>query len=109
MRLHEPRIVSAIYGTAYTLAAIVGVVVVFYPPRTIEHVAGNVIITALAACITVGGALGHVTIIKGWYWIERYAVAILALGVGGYMLFVAYLAAFSEGNRLLQLLTLVFA
>lgn len=51
MRLHEPRIISAVYGGVYTLAAIIGMVAVFYPPRTIEHVAGSVIMAVLAALI----------------------------------------------------------
>lgn len=102
-QLHEPRIVSAIYGAAYVVATIVGAISITSPPRTIEHAAGDLLMTIIATAITLGGALGIVTVAAGNYWVERYAAALMLLGGTGYLLMVLYLQAITtDGNRLFQ-------
>lgn len=108
-RLHEPRIISAVYGGAYTAMIILGAISVARPPRTIEAAAGDVLMSLIALLITAGGALGAVTVANGRYWVERYAVGLAGLGLLGYWLMVAYLAVTASGNRFMQLLALTLA
>lgn len=102
MQLHEPRAVSAIYGAAYTIAAVIGAYSIVWPPQTIDHAAGGVVMTLIATAITLGGVLGMVTVASGAYWVERYAAALMLLGGVGYLGMVLYLHATTDGNRLLQ-------
>lgn len=108
-RLHEPRIVSAGYGLGYTLMTILGAISVAHPPRTINHLAGDVLMMTIAGCCALGGLIGIITVANGAYWAERTAVGISLLGLVGYWLMVAYLAITAEGNRWMQLMALTLA
>lgn len=109
MQLHEPRIVSAIYGGAYILATVVGAVTVFYPPITIEGLAGDVSMRSIALALTIGGVTGVITIAKGVFWIERYAVGIITAALGFHLLLTSIVAWLGSGHRQLTLLALVLA
>jgi hypothetical protein len=109
-RLHEPRIVSAIYGAIYTLALVVGAYNFFDPPRTIVEAADNPWLLWIAlAAMTVGGALGVITVVNGRYWVERYAATLVAGGLGIYWIISAWLTIFSGGSRILSLFTTTLA
>ncbi|WBL18528.1 hypothetical protein [Citricoccus sp. NR2] len=108
-RLHEPRIISAVYGGAYTIMTILGAISVVHPPGTINHVAGGVLMTIIAGCCALGGLIGIITVANGAYWAERTAVGVSLLGLGGYWLMAAYLAVTAEGNRWMQLMALTLA
>lgn len=108
-RLHEPRIISGVYGLGYALMAILGAVSVVHPPRTINNLTGDVLMMVIAGCCALGGLIGVITVANGAYWAERTAVGIGLLGVGGYWLMVAYLAVTAEGSRWMQLMSLTLA
>lgn len=109
-RLHEPRIISAIYGGIYTIALLVGVYNFFDPPRTIVEAANNpFLLWAIAGGISFGGALGMVTVAQGTYWVERYAASFLAGGLGLYWLISIWLTLFGGGSRWMSLMTTTFA
>jgi heme A synthase len=109
-RLHEPRIISAIYGAVYTIALLVGVYNFFDPPRTIVEAADNPWLLWIAlAAMTLGGILGVITVTTGRYWLERYAATLLAGGLTIYWLIGAWLAIFSGGSRILSLFTTTLA
>lgn len=109
MQLHEPRIVSAVYGAAYTLSAIVGLITIFYPPLTFEGLVGQAIMSYIGAAIAAGGILGMVTIIKGCFWVERYAVGLITAGLGFHLLLTIIATIMSLGNRQLTIMALTFA
>lgn len=110
MRLHEPRVISAIYGGVYTIALLVGVYNFFDPPRTIVEAANNTwLLWATAGGISAGGALGTVTVARGLYWVERYAAGLLAAGLGLYWAVSLWLTLFSGGSRWMSLMTTTFA
>ena len=110
MRLHEPRIVSAIYGGVYTIALLVGLYNFFDPPRTIMEAADNpILLYAIAGGISAGGLLGMIAIARGLYWVERYAAGALASGLGLYWIISAWLTLFSGGSRWMSLMTTTFA
>ena len=109
-RLHEPRIISAIYGGVYTIALLVGLNNFFDPPRTIAEAADNpILLYAIAGGITAGGALGVYTVAAGVYWLERYATGLLGGGLGLYWIISAWLTIFGGGSRWMSLMTTTFA
>ena len=109
-RLHEPRIISAVYGGVYTIALLVGVYNFFDPPRTIMEAADNpILLYAIAGGISAGGLLGMIAIARGLYWVERYAAGLLGGGLGLYWLISAWLTIFSGGSRWMSLMTTTFA
>lgn len=108
-RLHEPRVISAIYGGWWTLATVLGGYSIIWPPRTIEALAGDVLMMIIAGFITIGGIVGMVSVARGAFWSERFAVAFAVMGLCGYLAMVGYLWWSSEGNRGLQSFALVGA
>lgn len=110
MRLHEPRIISAVYGGVYTIALLVGLYNFFDPPRTIMEAADNpILLYLIAGGISAGGLLGMITVARGLYWVERYAVGLLGGGIGLYWIISVWLTIFSSGSRWMSLMTTTFA
>ena len=109
-RLHEPRIISAVYGGVYTIALLVGLYNFFDPPRTIAEAADNpILLYAIAGGISAGGLLGMITVARGLYWVERYAAGLLGGGLGLYWIISAWLTIFGGGSRWMSLMTTTFA
>lgn len=108
-RLREPRAVSAFYGVLYLTATVLGSLSVFRPPRTIDAVAGDTLMSVIAIALATGGIVGAITIVTGNYWLERYASAILLLGLVGYLFMVTYLAFTGTGNRYLSIMAILWA
>ena len=109
-RLHEPRVVSAVYGLIYVIATIVGAYNFYDPPRTIVEAADNpILLYAIAGGISAGGLLGMIAIARGLYWVERYAAGLLGGGIGLYWIISVWLTIFSGGSRWMSLMTTTFA
>lgn len=106
-RLHEPEVISAIYGGWWLFALGLGGFSVVNPPRSIETVTGDVLMSIIAGIITVGGIIGVAAVPRGAYWAERPAVACVAIGMSFYGLFVAYLWWDGTGNRGMQELGII--
>lgn len=99
-QLHEPPIISAIYGAWYIIMLCIGLYSSFDPPRTIEAAAGDTLITAIAGLLALSGAWGIITVATGDPWLERFAVGFGLLGWGFYELISLYLwASATSGNR----------
>ena len=99
-QLHEPPIVSAIYGAWYIALLCIGLYSMFNPPRTIEAAAGDALMSTIAGLLAIAGAWGVVTIATGDAWLERFAVGFGVLGWFAYEVISAYLwAASTTGNR----------
>lgn len=98
-RLHEPRIISAVYGAAYAVASIVGLWALASPPRSLEGAAGVALTALIAGAIAIGGLLGVVTVAWGIYWMERTAVYLQITGLTFWSGLTIYLQIVGEGNR----------
>lgn len=98
-RLYEPQVISAFYGLWWTVTGVLGGYSTLHPPRTIENVAGDVLMIIITLLLVVGSAIGVFSVARGAYWSERTAVAFVSLGGLGYLAMSAYLWASSEGNR----------
>lgn len=99
MRLREPRFISAVYGIWYTILTAVWTSSLISPPRTVEHAAGEVLMLAISGIIVCGAVVGVITVAMGTYWAERTTVALVLLGLAGYLGMAVYLEATGSGNR----------
>ena len=109
LRLHEPRIISAVYGAAYLVAAALGVWTTMAPPQSIEGVTGAALMAIVTCAIAAGGALGVVTVAVGVYWAERTAALLIELGLVVYLGLTIYLQVIGSGNRGLTIMVICFA
>lgn len=77
----EPRHLKVAYLGIYLLTVGIGLVTLMWPPRSIEGPVGSAS-TALWACLFIlGGVVGAITVLPGWWWIERL-LAIVPIGLG---------------------------
>lgn len=102
-RVHEPKSVSVAHFVIYAAGVAVGVYATVVPPSSIEGEIGRAAMAALSLILTVGCAIGAVAALPGIYWLERTAVASIALAMALYLAIVIALHVQSpDGNRLLQ-------
>src|SRR5699024_9961912 len=73
-KVHQPRVISALYCVIYTLLLLGGISALIDPPRSIEGTIGAAAMTLLASLLTLGGALGAPASLVGAWWLERLAV-----------------------------------
>lgn len=67
----EPRHLKVAYFVIYLLTVAVGVVTLLMPPRSIEGPLGEALTTGWASLFVAGGLVGAVTVLPGWWWVER--------------------------------------
>lgn len=109
-RLHEPRIISAVYGAVYTIALVVGIYSFFDPPQTIVQAVNNPWFLHLSlGAISAGGLLGAITVPSGTYWLERSAAGLLCVGLILYWCVSMWLVLTAGGSRWMSLMTTTFA
>lgn len=109
-RLHEPRVISAVYGLVYIVSLAVGIYNLFDPPRTISEAADNPYLLYLTTgSIAFGGLTGVITILNGKYWQERYSAGFLVGGLTMYWWVSFWLAVSGSGSRWMSLMTTTFA
>lgn len=104
LRLHEPRIISAVYGVAYAATTLIGVWTTVSPPRSIEGETGPWLMAMITLMVAAGGLFGVVTVALGLYWAERSAVALTIGGLALWGGMTIYLQLVGAGNRGLTLL-----
>lgn len=99
LRLHEPRVLSTAYGVWYLIMAGVWLRAFFEPPQTIENTFGTALVSIISVLIVLGGVTGVATVLNGAYWAERTAVALIILGLTGYLALTLTLEVVGTGNR----------
>lgn len=109
--VEEPKSVTLVQALiVYTAATAGGVLTLFHPPRTTSIILGDGLMTIIAALMIFSGAIGIITAISGWWWVERpLAVGVLMVAGAGYTYSVGEAQFLSDGNRWLQLSWLVIA
>ena len=98
-KLREPRHLSAIYGTAYFLIALVWIRAIFVQPQTFEGPFGPVAIGIIGTVISTGAIASLVTVANGAYWAERSTAAIIVVGMIAYFILTVYMEIVGGGNR----------
>lgn len=103
LRIHEPRAVAVVHFFTYTGLFLGGITGLIDPPSSLAGQAGEVTMWLVATMLTVGGALGAVSVLPGWWWLERYGTMLVITGITSYGGLVAVLQFTQPGNRLFQL------
>ena len=103
LRIHEPRAVAVVHFWAYIGLLAGGIAGLISPPSSIAGQAGEVTMWLVAIMLVVGGALGAVAVLPGWWWLERYGTLLLITGISSYGALVGVLHFTQPGNRLLQM------
>lgn len=110
--LTEPRHMKLAYLLIYVTTVTIGVVTLVAPPQSIAGEIGPVVTVVWASLFIVGGLVGMVTVLPGWWWAERLlAIAPVLLGLAIYLAVVIALQAQSDAgsSRLTQLGIIVLA
>ena len=97
--LHEPRWVSAIYGTLYLGYLAFGALSIINPSNTISQAAGTPLTHTMSIAMIVSGVIGVTSVLRGSWWAERFAVISAALGITGYGATTIWLAFSADGFR----------
>ena len=89
--IKEPRIITAAASTYWVLVFAIGVVALITPPKTIAYNVGPTLTLVWAAFLLLGGVLGFVGCLLGWWWIERAGMIATAAGITIYLVVVMIL------------------
>ena len=103
LKIREPRVVAVVHAITYLVLMTGGIAALIQPPTSISGEIGAVSMTLLAGMLTGGGLIGLVTVLPGWWWVERYGVALIIAACLIYGWIVSVLHVVQAGNRLLQL------
>lgn len=105
-RITEPRHMKVAYLAIYLLTVGVGGVTLVTPPQTVAGEVGPVITIIWAALFIVGGVVGAIAVLPGWWWAERLlAIGPVMLGLAIYLVVVVILhiqGADTGSSRLTQ-------
>lgn len=100
--LHEPRVVTAAQSIVWVFWALIGLAAVLAPPMTIAHEIGPTLTGAWAGMLLIGGVLGFIGCVPGWWWVERSGIIATGTGAATYLFVVVSLHYAAPGNRLVQ-------
>ena len=103
LKIHEPRVVAVVHAVTYLILMAGGATALIHPPTSISGEIGAVAMVLLAGMLTMGGLIGAVTVLPGWWWVERYGVALIISACAIYGWIISTLHFIQSGNRLLQL------
>ncbi|GAA1450497.1 hypothetical protein ACFP47_10100 [Nesterenkonia lacusekhoensis] len=109
--IEEPKSVTLVQAVGvYTTAIIFGALSFLHPPRTTSVILGDFLVTSISSLMIFAGAVGVITSITGWWWIERpLAVGFLFVAGCLYLYSVVEAQVLSDGNRWLQIGFIVIA
>lgn len=105
-KVTKPRHVKVIYLVIYLLSALIGLVTLIKPPQTIAGEVGPLLSVVWASLFILGGLVGTITVLPGWWWAERLlGIAPILIGLTIYLSVVVVLHAQSiesGGSRATQ-------
>lgn len=109
--IEEPKSVTLVQAVGvYMTAILFGTLSLIYPPRTTSVILGDFTVTGISGLMIFAGAVGVVTSITGWWWIERpLAVGFLSVAGCLYLYSVVEAQVLDDGNRWLQMGFIVIA
>ncbi|WP_162893226.1 hypothetical protein [Microbacterium halotolerans] len=109
----EPRHLKVAYFVVYVVTTGTGVATWLMPPQSIEGPLGAQLTAIWSGLFILGGLVGAVTVLPGWWWAERLlGIAPVLLGLAIYLSVVAVLhwqGMSSGASRLTQLGIIVIA
>lgn len=103
----EPRTVTALTALVYTLMAAAGVIAIASPPVRVADELGGALALWWGAILTLGGALGVIGAIPGWWYAERAGLIGVVAGLGMYSAALAHISDATPSSRAVQILAIV--
>ena len=100
--LKEPRVITAMHLLGYAILATAGALALGTPPSSIKAEWGPLLTQRWGGGLLLGGAVGLVATPRGWWWVERAGITLLAIALAMYLSIVVYLHYTGTGNRLPQ-------
>lgn len=101
-KISEPRIINLITFFGYLSIAGGGILALVWPPMSIENEIGNYSMTVLAFLAATGGLIGLISVLPGWWHIERVAILFMLASLLIYYGILSFLIWTAPGNRFLQ-------
>lgn len=85
----EPRVQRVAFLIVYLLHIVAGIALAAVQPRAVDYEYGMLVTNAWASFFIIGGALGAISVIPGWNFVERVALLALMFSIGLTSLFIA--------------------
>lgn len=82
--IQEPRVVTAVTGVGWAILATIGLMATIFRPISIDHPAGPALTWTWAGFFMLGGTLGLLGCLPGWWWVERSGIV---AGMTGTLIF----------------------
>lgn len=106
-KIQEPRVISVLVFLMYLVLTAGALSVLVSPPATIKGELGQGGMIALGSLVLMGGVMGTIAALPGIWWLERLAVAGIALGLSTYAAIILALHITEPGNRFFQFTVVV--
>lgn len=81
--LKEPKFISAMVATSYSVAVIAGLILLFATPEDLVRSNMSPLSWLIGGCFLGGGALGTVSLHGGDWWLERACIYALVIATTG--------------------------
>lgn len=99
----EPRYASAVYTLVYALFVLTGLATLLVAPQTLIGLLGEAGMALVGWFFLLGGIIGMGAGWREWWELERWAIAMMGIGLASYGWIVLQLHFQSTGSRLTQL------
>lgn len=87
--VQEPRKQSAVYFLVYAGTLTLGLAILIDPPRSLQGSIGHTLVLVWAFMLSLGGGTGLLTVLQGWWWIERAGAILCAFAMLVYAVAIA--------------------
>ena len=88
MLLKEPKFISAMWATVYSIFAVNGTIFIAFTPGNLINQNGIAVSLICGVLLFVGGICGLISLHGGQWYVERAAIYFIVAGILGYMVIV---------------------